>query len=127
MCRTELIKKVSGTTLRVKSMVRSLRFYRDILRLKLVYGGEESSFSSFDIGGTHLNLELSQDVDTGWGRIIFHCGDVDDAHAYLISKGYDAPESVNAPWGERFFHLKDPDGHELSMAKPLGRSYLRKG
>jgi len=22
-------------------------------------------------------------------------------------------------WGERFFHLIDPDGHELSFARPL--------
>ena len=121
MCRTELIKNVSGITLRVKSMVRSLRFYRDVLGLKLVFGGEESSFSSFDIGGTYFNLELSHEVDTVWGRIVLHCEDVDDVHAYLISKGYDAPEPKNAPWGERFFHVRDPDGHELSIAQPLGR------
>jgi hypothetical protein len=24
-----------------------------------------------------------------------------------------------APWGERFFHLRDPDGHELSFARLL--------
>jgi len=25
----------------------------------------------------------------------------------------------DAAWGERFFHLTDPDGHELSFAWPL--------
>src|ERR1700737_4496053 len=25
----------------------------------------------------------------------------------------------DAEWGERFFHLIDPDGHELSFARPL--------
>ena len=25
----------------------------------------------------------------------------------------------DAEWGERFFHLTDPDGHELSFARPL--------
>jgi hypothetical protein len=25
----------------------------------------------------------------------------------------------DAEWGERFFHLTDPDGHELSFASPL--------
>ena len=24
-------------------------------------------------------------------------------------------------WGERYFHIADPDGHELSFAKPLVR------
>ena len=25
----------------------------------------------------------------------------------------------DAEWGERYFHLTDPDGHELSFARPL--------
>ena len=24
----------------------------------------------------------------------------------------------DASWGERFFHMTDPDGHELSFARP---------
>ena len=32
-----------------------------------------------------------------------------------------APEAAprDADWGERYFHLTDPDGHELSFARPL--------
>jgi uncharacterized glyoxalase superfamily protein PhnB len=30
-----------------------------------------------------------------------------------------AAEPADAPWGERYFHVLDPDGHELSFAKPL--------
>jgi uncharacterized glyoxalase superfamily protein PhnB len=26
---------------------------------------------------------------------------------------------ADATWGERYFHLRDPDGHELSFAKVL--------
>jgi hypothetical protein len=26
---------------------------------------------------------------------------------------------IPVQWGERFFHLLDPDSHELSFAKPL--------
>jgi uncharacterized glyoxalase superfamily protein PhnB len=26
-------------------------------------------------------------------------------------------EPRDAPWGERYFHLSDPDGHELSFAR----------
>ena len=25
----------------------------------------------------------------------------------------------DAPWGERYFHVRDPDGHELSFARLL--------
>ncbi|MHC4164482.1 MAG: VOC family protein, partial [Planctomycetota bacterium] len=26
---------------------------------------------------------------------------------------------ADAEWGERYFHITDPDGHELSFARPL--------
>ena len=25
----------------------------------------------------------------------------------------------DAPWGERYFHIRDPDGHEISFARRL--------
>jgi uncharacterized glyoxalase superfamily protein PhnB len=28
-------------------------------------------------------------------------------------------EPRDAEWAERYFHLTDPDGHELSFARPL--------
>jgi uncharacterized glyoxalase superfamily protein PhnB len=28
---------------------------------------------------------------------------------------------MNASWGERFFHMRDPDGYQLSFAMPVGR------
>ena len=28
----------------------------------------------------------------------------------------------DAEWGERYFHLTDPDGHELSFARPLAKA-----
>ena len=39
-----------------------------------------------------------------------------------VAAGYqiEAPPR-DAEWGERFFHLTDPDGHELSFAWPLKR------
>jgi uncharacterized glyoxalase superfamily protein PhnB len=38
----------------------------------------------------------------------------------MIAAGY-RPDTAprDAEWGERFFHLTDPDGHELSFACPL--------
>jgi hypothetical protein len=34
-----------------------------------------------------------------------------------------SPQRFNnpAPWGERYFHIQDRDGHELSFARPLAR------
>jgi uncharacterized glyoxalase superfamily protein PhnB len=41
-------------------------------------------------------------------------------YSRLVAAGFQpdiAPR--DAEWGERFFHLSDPDGHELSFARPL--------
>ncbi|HEU5121070.1 MAG TPA: hypothetical protein VFT71_08780, partial [Candidatus Nitrosocosmicus sp.] len=28
-------------------------------------------------------------------------------------------EPMNAPWNERYFHLREPDGFQLSFAQPI--------
>ena len=55
-----------------------------------------------------------------WGRVIFYVADVDALYDRALAAGYQ-PATVphDAEWGERFFHLIDPDGHELSFARPL--------
>lgn len=102
-------------------MRRSVQFYRDLLGLEMVFGGEKASFSSFRTGGDNsaiLNLQLGSAV-RNWGRIIFYVANVDEAWAYLSLEGYRPDRPRDAPWGERYFHMLDPDGHELSFAKQL--------
>lgn len=55
-----------------------------------------------------------------WGRCIIHVSDVDGMYEKAIEHGY-APEFAprNADWGERYFHILDPSGHELAFAKRL--------
>jgi uncharacterized glyoxalase superfamily protein PhnB len=106
-------------------MPRSFHFYHSILRLKLAYGGENETFSSFEIGGKYLNLQLVDRCETRWGRIILHCSDVDDMHRELKRQLVDVDEPQDGAWGERYFHIKDPDGHELSIAKPIKKTSLR--
>jgi uncharacterized glyoxalase superfamily protein PhnB len=45
---------------------------------------------------------------------------VDTLYASVIAAGY-RPDTTprDAEWGEPFFRLTDPDGHELSFAWPL--------
>ena len=102
-------------------MQASVRFYRDLLGLELLYGGERSGFSSLradDSGSVILNLEHGHVVPR-WGRIIFHVADVDAFWSHLKGNGFDPEIPRDAAWGERFFHVLDPDGHELSFARPL--------
>jgi catechol 2,3-dioxygenase-like lactoylglutathione lyase family enzyme len=115
------IEKISAITFRVINMQASVRFYRDGLGMKLLYGGEQTSFSSLranDSESAILNLEQG-DTASRWGRLIFHVADVDAFRTHLKEKGFDPEIPRDASWGERYFHMLDPDGHELSFARPL--------
>ncbi len=41
------IEKISAVTLKVANMKTSVRFYRDVLGMEIIYGGEDGCFSSF--------------------------------------------------------------------------------
>ena len=116
-----MIENVSAVTLATKNMRRAVEFYK-FCRFQLLYGGEDAAFTSFRAGPNFLNLisQAGNTPPTWWGRIIFYESDVDGLYARLRAGGYrplTAPR--DAEWGERFFHVNDPDGHELSFAWPL--------
>ena len=118
-----MIKGISAVTLATHNMRRAVQFYR-LLDLPLLYGGEEASFTSFRAGDNFLNL-IAQPAErrwSWWGRLIFYHADVDALYARLVAAGC-RPEAPprDAEWGERFFHITDPDGHELSFAWPLSQ------
>lgn len=116
-----VIQNISAVTLATHDMARAVRFYR-LLGFAVLYGGETASFTSFRAGPSFLNL-IAQPAQTQWswwGRLIFYESDVDALHARLVAAGHPPDtEPRDAEWGERFFHLTDPDGHELSFAWPL--------
>jgi catechol 2,3-dioxygenase-like lactoylglutathione lyase family enzyme len=115
------VEQISAVTFRVGDMRASVQFYREVLGMELVYGGEDACFSSLrakDAEYPILNLEMGTPV-TEWGRMIFYVPDVDAFWEYLRGEGF-VPESPrDASWGERYFHMPDPDGHELSFARPI--------
>lgn len=116
-----MFRFISAITLGTHDMARALRFYR-ALGFELAYGGEDVAFTSLKAGLSHLNL-IAQPASRQWcwwGRAIFHHTDVDSLYAQALAAGLkpQAPPR-DAEWGERYFHLTDPDGHELSFAQPL--------
>ncbi|MCA9831750.1 MAG: VOC family protein [Dehalococcoidia bacterium] len=115
------LESISAITLGVHDMARSVRFYEQ-LGFLLHFGGEQSGFSSFAAGGSHLNLVIvaSETTIGWWGRVIFYVRDVDELYQRACAAGL-RPETApaDASWGERYFHILDPDGHELSFAKRL--------
>ena len=123
------VSKISAVTLLVSDMKRSFDFYSKIPNFKVVYGGPDAQFTSFLIDDTmksYLNLKLNETHSTDFGRIIFYTDDVDGLFTYMqddktvstLGKFESKPQ--DATWGERFFHMLDPDGYKMSFATPLG-------
>jgi len=113
---------INAITLATHDMAQAVRFYR-ALGFQVEYGDERAPFTSFAVGPGHLNLmaEPPERRWSWWGRVIVSVEDVDALYTRARTQGLE-PSSVprDAPWGERFFHITDPDGHELSFAQPLG-------
>ena len=98
-----------------------MAFY-DALGFEMIYGGAETEFTSYRAGSGYLNLIAMPDDThwTWWGRPIFYVSDVDAFHANALQQGLEPEaEPADASWGERYFHITDPDGHELSFARPI--------
>jgi catechol 2,3-dioxygenase-like lactoylglutathione lyase family enzyme len=115
------IDSINAVTLATHDMARAVQFYSS-LGLEMRYGGSSAGFTSFRVGDGFLNL-IAQPPERSWswwGRLIFHVSDVDSTYEWARSHGLE-PEAPprDADWGERYFHLTDPDGHELSFAKRL--------
>lgn len=114
-------ESIDAVTLATHDMTRAVEFYES-LGLERRYGGPDSEFTSFHVGPGYLNLILQPpDVQWSfWGRLIFHVSDVDAVYERAIDLGLEpGTRPRDAEWGERYFHLTDPDGHELSFAKLL--------
>ena len=117
------IEKISGITLAVRDMAISVGFYQK-LGFDIVHGGPTASFTSFRAGKEYCNLVLTPNHENNWwGRAIFWVSDVDAVYNRALKYGLQ-PEAppTDAEWGERYFHIIDSDGHELSFARPLERS-----
>ena len=116
-----MIEGISAITLATNDMPRAVRFYCS-LGFDIAHGGEASSFTSFRAGTGYLNL-IAQPHErrwSWWGRVIFYVADVNVFYDRALAAGWQpAAEPRDAEWGERYFHLVDPDGHELSFARPI--------
>jgi catechol 2,3-dioxygenase-like lactoylglutathione lyase family enzyme len=120
----EPVESISAVTLLTVDMVEAVAFYQ-ALGFSLLYGGPEARFTSFRVGTGYLNLQLDAVGSPRralWGRVVLRVNDVDAMYRRALAAGFQPENSpADAPWGERYFHLRDRDGHELSFARPLAR------
>lgn len=112
------IQSINAVTLHAAEMAKSVEFYSQ-LGFDISFGGPGSDFTTMSAGSCHVNLTTSGEA-CNWGRVIFHVDDVDALYQRAIDGGLKpdlAPS--DAPWGERYFPIHDPAGHDLSFARPL--------
>ncbi len=116
------VTALSAVTIVVTDMAKSTAFYES-LGFETIYGGPDAAFTSYRAGESYLNLMLGTLQDEALRfRAIFYVDDVDAFHANAVAVGIKPLfEPRDAPWRERYFHVKDPDGNEISFAKPLSR------
>lgn len=113
------IEHISAITLFVRDMSTSVDFYEKC-GFDVVFGGPDAEFTTLQAGDTFVNLiDNPHYRKVHWGRVIFRVSSADQQYQRLVSAGIspDAPPK-DAAWGERYFHVSDPDGHELSFAQP---------
>jgi catechol 2,3-dioxygenase-like lactoylglutathione lyase family enzyme len=114
------VKHISAVTFAVRRMAASVEFYEKC-GFEVIYGGSDAPFTSLQSGEAYVNLIDTPDYEfRWWGRAIFHVSSADEQYRRVTAAGLSPHEPPkDADWGERFFHITDPDGHELSFAELL--------
>ncbi len=88
--------------------------------MELLYGGEHSSFTTFRASEGYINLRpISFQAVRRVSRIIVLVEEVDSLYSKLKERGLEPESPRDGDPGERFFYLKDPDGHGLTFAQLL--------
>jgi len=116
-----MIQHISAVTFAVRAMPEAIAFYMQ-LGFTLVYGGPDARFSTLQAGEAYVNCLVSPGyTPTWWGRTIFRVDDVEALYHMAVAQGLTPAPPQDGAWGERYVHLTDPNGHELSFAQVLPR------
>ena len=116
-------ESISAITLVTADMAASVAFY-GVLGSEVVFGGVEASFTTLKLNdGQFLNLQFDPTwvpPERIWGRFILWVDNVDSVYDAFVAAGF-APLMApsDAVWGERYFHILDPAGHEVSIARQI--------
>lgn len=130
------VQKISAITLKIQNMRKEWKFYSQVPGLTLTFGGPDNIFTSFEMkddfsnSKTYLNLEFTNGLtfNKNFGRIIIYSDNVDKLYDYF--KNDENISSIitikNKPkdgeWGERYFHILDPEEYEISFAQIINKN-----
>ncbi|MEO8451738.1 MAG: VOC family protein [Gemmatimonadota bacterium] len=115
-------------TLIVRDLRDSVRFYRDLLGIRLIE--ESRTAAEFDTGGATLALHLAH-VDghgkthhppmiAGSCRLSFYVDDLDHVHQRLVKAGVPCLNPPETKYDMRVALYEDPDGINFTVAERSG-------
>lgn len=126
--------KFINVRLLVGDMTAAIRFWRDVMRLRMTYGDEAMGYAYFETDSAGVELltragfaaVLGEEASapTAEGRpavLVFRVDDVDTAYADFVERGATvvAGPQDRPAWQVRSAHLSDPDGYIVEIYSPL--------
>ena len=110
-------------TLSVKDLEASIKFYHDIVGLRVLrrfparQGGEIAFLGSEDIGGTQVEISGRTEGSVGIRVSIgFVAESLEDTMTFIRKKGYEIDGDIICPNPQtKFFFVKDPDGYRVQF------------
>ncbi len=115
----------------VRDLAESLRFYRTLgvpIPAGLEHGGPHAEYTPAEGAGLGFASEaMVREIDPSFAHagpqhrvsVQFRCatpGEVDAAYDRVIAAGYAGyKEPWDAPWGQRFARVVDPDGNVVGL------------
>ena len=126
--------KFINVRLLVSDIAAAIRFWRDVMGLRMTYGDEAIGYAYFETDSAGVEL-LSREgfadalgeaasTPTPEGRpavLVFHVDDVDAAYANFVERGATvvAGPQDRPAWRVRSAHLSDPDGYIIEIYSQL--------
>ena len=117
----------------VADMAKTLAFYRR-LGVDVPADADAAPHAEAEVAGIRLMWDTEDTIrsfDPGWSRpsggpavgLAFACADraeVDRVYADMTGAGHDGHlPPFDAPWGQRYASLRDPDGHGVDLYASL--------
>jgi len=111
------VLKIDHVSVLITDVVRSRRFYKDLLGLREIAGPKTFGFIVlwFDLGDQHLHLLLKPQPDSPSPRhFALRVADCSSAREYFRQAGLAMQETTPIPGADRFF-IADPDGNRIEI------------
>ena len=124
--------KFLHTMIRVKDIEKSLKFYMEVLDMKLdhkkrledcwlYFLADEENTCQIELTYNDETPEQGYEIGSGFGHFAFAVSSLDDFTAKIAKLGYDylyPPFDLNGK-GSKIAFIKDPDGYEIELIEKV--------